>query len=68
MSADNSTPTPDSGEDDLAELMYIKCADCGRWVDVKPGKMNLITHTLCKECLDKQLRELEQMDGEKPPE
>ena len=44
------------------ELMYVKCADCGKWMDVKPGQMNQISYTLCKECLEKQMKELDQMD------
>ncbi|HBA86259.1 MAG TPA: hypothetical protein DCZ95_19425 [Verrucomicrobia bacterium] len=55
----NSDQNADSGE-----LMYVKCAYCGKWMDVKPGQMNQITHTLCKDCLEKQMKELEDLDKE----
>jgi hypothetical protein len=37
------------------ELMYVKCAYCGKWLDVKPGKMNLISHTICPDCFKKEI-------------
>ncbi len=52
--------------DDLGELMYVKCAYCGKWLDVKPGHLNEVSHSLCKDCLEKQMRELDQMEEEKP--
>ena len=36
-----------------AELMYVQCAYCREWIDVKPGKMNEITHTICPACVKK---------------
>ena len=41
--------------DDFAELMYVKCAGCGKWMDVKPGHLNLVSHSLCNDCLQKEL-------------
>ena len=38
-----------------AELMYVKCAYCGKWMDVKPGNMNLVSHSLCDDCLKKEM-------------
>ena len=36
---------------DSAELMYVQCASCREWLDVKPGKMNEISHTICPKCM-----------------
>ncbi len=41
---------------DNAELMYVKCAYCGKWLDVKPGKMNRISHAICPECFDREMQ------------
>lgn len=49
--------------DDLGELMYVKCAYCGKWMDVKPGHMNWVSHGLCDDCLKK---ELEKIKGRTP--
>jgi hypothetical protein len=46
---------PDS--QDSEELMYVKCAYCGQWLDVKPGKMNLISHAICPDCFEKEIQE-----------
>jgi hypothetical protein len=45
---------PDSH--DNAELMYVKCSYCGQWLDVKPGKMNQISHAICPDCFKKEMR------------
>ena len=47
--------------DDSGELMYVRCAQCGQWMDVKPGAMNKVSHSLCASCLDTALKGL---DGE----
>ena len=36
-----------------SELMYVQCAYCKEWIDVKPGGMNQITHTICQACAQK---------------
>jgi len=48
-------PTGDSGE-----LMYVKCSYCGEWLDVKPGGMNLISHSICPKCFH-------ELTGKLPP-
>jgi len=48
-------PSPES-----AELMYVKCSGCGKWMDVKPGHINSISHSLCPECYAREMRKLEQ--------
>ena len=40
---------------DIGELMYVRCAGCGEWLDVKPGNMNMISHGFCQKCFDEQI-------------
>lgn len=47
---------------DNAELMYIKCAYCGAWMDVKPGHLNTISHGLCETCYAAEMRKLDAPD------
>lgn len=54
----SSTQTPVPGEHESAELMYIKCAVCGVWMDVKPGHINQISHSFCPVCYEKEMRKL----------
>jgi ribosomal protein S27E len=42
-----------------AELMYVKCAYCGNWMDVKPGHMNRISHAICPDCFKKVVADQE---------
>jgi ribosomal protein S26 len=55
--------------DDSGELMYVKCAYCGKWMDVKPGNMTWVSHSLCEECLAKEMKKLEALKkpAENPP-
>jgi ssDNA-binding Zn-finger/Zn-ribbon topoisomerase 1 len=52
--------------EESAELMYVKCAYCGKWMDVKPGNMTWVSHSLCEECLAKEMKKLEAL--KKPPQ
>jgi hypothetical protein len=54
-SSSDATSEPES-----AELMYVKCSVCGKWMDVKPGHLNYISHSLCKTCYDSEMRKLSQ--------
>ena len=47
-----------------AELMYVKCASCGKWIDVKPGEMNKVSHGICPACFR---REMAKLKNAKPP-
>ncbi|MFH0953147.1 MAG: hypothetical protein V1873_02330 [Verrucomicrobiota bacterium] len=47
------------------ELMYVKCAYCGKWMDVKPGHLHWVSHGLCEDCLKKELEKARAMI---PPE
>ena len=49
------------------ELMYIRCAYCGEWIDVKPGKMNEITHTICPACQERVTSQHAQKRGPARP-
>lgn len=40
-------------------LMYVRCAACGEWMDVKPGSATAITHSLCTECFQTEMRRAE---------
>lgn len=60
--------TPDSSDagkpPESAELMYIKCAYCGAWMDVKPGHLNIISHGLCENCFAAEMRKLDKHASE----
>jgi hypothetical protein len=32
------------------ELMYVRCAWCGRWTDAVPGPVNGVSHGICAAC------------------
>ena len=54
--------------EESAELMYVKCAYCGKWMDVKPGQMNWVSHGLCDDCLKKELEKIQsQMPNRETP-
>jgi hypothetical protein len=46
-------------EHESAELMYVRCAACGQWLDVKPGHMNMVSHGLCESCFKKEMAALD---------
>ena len=50
--------------------MYVKCAGCGKWMDVKPGHLNLVSHSLCNDCLEKEMEKAKSLfpDIENGPE
>ncbi|MFO7535683.1 MAG: hypothetical protein R6X19_08390 [Kiritimatiellia bacterium] len=45
-----SDQVSEPAEGDTGELMYVRCSLCGEWMDVKPGKMNWVSHGLCSRC------------------
>ncbi len=47
--SNQNTETPEP-EDEVASLMYVRCSVCGEWMDVKPGKLNWVSHGLCPAC------------------
>ena len=38
--------------------MYVRCSVCGKWMDVKPGQMNMISHSFCPACYEEEMRKL----------
>lgn len=56
----SAKPPPDEAPQESGELMYVKCAGCGKWMDVKPGHLNSISHSLCPACYAQEIRKLEQ--------
>lgn len=40
------------------ELMYVKCSLCGCWMGVKPGRVNVISHSLCAACYEDEMAKL----------
>lgn len=44
--------------EDHAELMAVKCAHCGAWMDVKPGHINTISHSICPTCYEQEMRKI----------
>jgi hypothetical protein len=54
-------------QDETAELMYVKCAYCGKWMDVKPGNMTWVSHSLCEECLAIEMKKLEALKKPQEP-
>jgi hypothetical protein len=48
--SDSRAPDEDSGE-----LMYVRCSLCGEWMDVKPGRLNWVSHGLCAICHDQEM-------------
>lgn len=49
---------PPRDSDPSPELMVVQCANCGKWMDVKPGQINVISHGLCKDCYEQEMRKL----------
>lgn len=46
--------------------MYVRCSNCNAWMDVKPGHVSGVTHSICPACLKKELRKLDREDRAKP--
>ena len=55
----NAKLPSDAAPQESGELMYVKCAGCGKWMDVKPGHLNSISHSLCPACYELEIRKLE---------
>ena len=49
-----------------AELMYVKCASCGKWIDVKPGEMNKVSHGICPACFRREMAKLDRLKAHPP--
>ncbi len=51
-------------ERDEGGLMYVRCAYCGRWMDAKPGHLNMISHGLCSPCFEREMARIDEMAEE----
>lgn len=59
MNAKPIEPSSDTtARGEQAELMYIKCSVCGKWMDVKPGNINFISHSYCPTCYEAAMKKL----------
>ncbi len=57
---------PKKEQEDSGALMYVKCAYCGKWMDVKPGRLHWVSHGLCEECLAKEMAKIRAPTETKP--
>jgi len=48
-----------SKNDPEGAMMYIACSRCKAILDVKPGNLGSITHSLCDACLKATMREID---------
>ena len=51
--------TAEKRRDDLEGLMYVRCASCGKWMDVKPGAATGVSHSLCEECFAREMKRID---------
>ena len=56
-----------TNHEESAELMYVKCAYCGKWMDVKPDNMTWVSHSFCEEYLAKEMKKLEALKKPQEP-
>lgn len=56
---DNKADGEEASQQKSAELMYVRCANCGAWLGVKPGRINSISHGLCPPCYAKEIKKLD---------
>ena len=60
MTDESDSPKKSSKGDPEGAMMYIACSRCKRILDIKPGNLGSITHSLCEDCLKITLREIEE--------
>ena len=53
---------------DSASLMYVVCAKCRKFLEVRPGPIEAMTHTYCEDCYHEMMKEIERATGKPPPE
>jgi len=56
-------PVAPADTEQTAALMPIQCSVCGSWLDVKPGIINAITHSLCPECFAREIDKINQQQS-----
>lgn len=52
---------------DTMELVYVRCASCGKLMGVKRGHVTGTSHGICEECFRAEMKELEKDDPGSPP-
>jgi hypothetical protein len=57
---------PRREHEDSGALMYVKCAYCGKWMDVKPGQLHWVSHGLCDRCLAREMGKLGPLPENEP--
>ena len=58
MADGTDTPKRSSKNDPDGSFMYIACSRCKKILDIKPGNLGSITHSLCDECLKATMAEI----------
>lgn len=48
-----------SKNDPEGAMMYVACSRCKAILDVRPGNLGSITHSLCSDCLKATMQEIE---------
>ncbi len=60
MADNKDNPKKPSKTDPDGAMMYIACSRCKKILDIKPGNLGSITHSLCDECLKVTMKEIEE--------
>ncbi|MBN1672455.1 MAG: hypothetical protein JXR37_15550 [Kiritimatiellae bacterium] len=50
-------PANDAGGD--ATLMYVVCCRCHKFLEVRPGPIEAMTHTYCEDCYKAMMTEID---------
>lgn len=57
---DNGRPQETRDESsDTGSLMYVVCCRCHRFIEVRPGPIEAMTHTYCDECYKAMMEEID---------
>ncbi len=63
MSAHDKMGPGGSPSVDSMELIYIRCASCGKWMGVKRGVVAGVSHGICKDCFRREMKKAENDKG-----
>ena len=56
----NDSAKKPSKVDPEGAMMYIACSRCKKILDIKPGNLGSITHSLCDDCLKITMQEIDE--------
>jgi len=59
--AEQQTDASEKGDAGDASLMYVVCSKCHKFLEVRPGPIEAMTHTYCDECYAEMMTEIEQV-------